>query len=113
MLWVGLAYLLLSMGTAHAVTVGVVIARGMSYIPGNLDLAGNQMTARVPRGSDVLFTNLDQFSDHSMTSDGGWFDSGPTRFREQVTLPTSALAPGSYGFFCLIHGNMIGTLVVV
>ena len=48
---------------------------------------------------------------HTVTADNGSFDSGRIGPNGTATIVAPA-APGSYRFTCLIHPQMVGTLVV-
>ena len=48
---------------------------------------------------------------HTVTADNGAFDSGRIGPNGTATIVAPA-APGSYRFTCLIHPQMVGTLVV-
>ena len=67
----------------------------------------------VPSGSPVTFTNLDVALHDFDSSTGAWSDrpliglGESDRIDEIATLPS-----GQYEFFCSIHRNMVGTLVV-
>jgi plastocyanin len=66
--------------------------------------------ATVRPGASVTVTNRDGVS-HTVTADANAFNTGPLKAGASVTLraPTK---PGTYMFFCAIHPNMKGTLVV-
>jgi plastocyanin len=67
-------------------------------------------SATVRPGATVTVTNRDGVS-HTVTADANAFNTGPLKAGASVTLraPTK---PGTYTFFCAIHPNMTGTLVV-
>ena len=66
--------------------------------------------ATVRPGATVTVTNRDGVS-HTVTADANAFNTGPLKAGASVTLraPTK---PGTYTFFCAIHPDMKGTLVV-
>ena len=66
--------------------------------------------ATVKAGATVNVTNRDGVS-HTVTADANAFNTGPLKAGASVTLraPTK---PGIYTFFCAIHPDMKGTLVV-
>jgi plastocyanin len=66
--------------------------------------------ATVKPGATVTVTNRDGVS-HTVTADANAFNTGPLKAGAAVTLraPTK---PGTYTFFCAIHPDMKGTLVV-
>ena len=67
--------------------------------------------ALVTPGVVVTFKNLDD-APHSMTSDKpGLFDTGSVKGGSSATF-TAPSAPGEYTFFCSIHTNIHGKLVV-
>jgi plastocyanin len=66
--------------------------------------------ATVRPGGSVVVQNRDGVA-HTVTADGGRFDSGPVRPQGSVTI-TAPTAAGSYRFTCVIHPQMSGTLVV-
>ena len=62
----------------------------------------------VSPGATVTVHNLDGLA-HTVTADGGDFDSPAPAGNSSFTAPTK---PGSYPFHCSIHPEMHGTLVV-
>lgn len=68
-------------------------------------------TIRVKKGDRVVFTNRDSIG-HTVTADGGAFDSSLILQNGTYTLDTSDLEPGSYPYHCTPHPNMRGTIVV-
>lgn len=65
----------------------------------------------VKAGEKITFTNRDG-AKHSVTStDGTSFDTGLLGKDESATF-TAPTKPGSYPFYCTLHPNMKGTLVV-
>ncbi|HEX9684019.1 MAG TPA: PQQ-binding-like beta-propeller repeat protein [Acidimicrobiales bacterium] len=67
----------------------------------------------VGQGEPVTFSNLD-IASHDVDSVDGLWDSPLIGLGESDTIDEIAtLSPGQYGFFCSLHRNMTGTLVVV
>jgi plastocyanin len=64
--------------------------------------------ASVSPGATVTVHNMDGL-EHTVTADGGDFDSPAPAGNSTFTAPTK---PGSYPFHCSIHPEMHGTLVV-
>ena len=64
--------------------------------------------ASVSPGATVTVHNMDGLA-HTVTADGGDFDSPAPAGNSTFTAPTK---PGSYPFHCSIHPEMHGTLVV-
>jgi plastocyanin len=64
--------------------------------------------ASVSPGATVTVHNMDGLA-HTVTADGGDFDSPAPAGTSSFTAPTK---PGSYPFHCSIHPEMHGTLVV-
>lgn len=65
----------------------------------------------VKKGAKIVFTNSDS-PPHTVTADGGAFDSGTIQPGGTYALDTSTLAAGTYAFHCAIHPMMHGTLIV-
>jgi len=69
----------------------------------------------VSAGSEVTFTNLDSFS-HTATAGSAAsptpeaFDSGPLRQDESFAFLFEEA--GEFAYYCTIHPNMEGTIVV-
>lgn len=89
--------------------------------PGGVALAGPLAAATqyatpavvVPRGSPVTFTNLDVSLHDFDSTTGAWSDRPLIGLGESDRIDEIASLPsGEYGFFCSIHRNMVGTLVV-
>lgn len=98
---------------AGADTGAVVIAARGQYLPGD---DRNVVPVVVSQGFDLLFENFDLFSfgGHTLTSDTpGLFDSGVVEIRRSTTISLSTVPPGTYGFYCTVHLEMHGTLVIV
>ena len=64
----------------------------------------------VPPGATVTVNNLDG-DDHTVTSTGGFFDSGVVTGGSAIAVVAPA-APGVYSFVCVIHPSMSGQLTV-
>lgn len=116
-----LAFASLAVSAAQGRTTGVVFTQGSAYLPGD-----QRDVVPVPlvhvAGGELLYTNLDPFIGHSVTSlafkPGSFtdrlFDSGVISFRQQgPVVGVAALAPGRYDFTCQIHPDMVGALDVV
>lgn len=66
-------------------------------------------TLTVTAGSTVVWTNLDQ-EPHTIASDQGLFRSGAIDTNETFSFKFDH--PGTYRYFCTIHPQMLGTIVV-
>jgi plastocyanin len=66
--------------------------------------------ATVRPGATVTVTNRDGVG-HTVTADAKAFNSGTVKAGAAVAL-RAPTAPGTYAFFCAIHPDMKGTLVV-
>jgi plastocyanin len=64
----------------------------------------------VPRGTTVRWTNMGAVP-HTVTSDTALFDSGTLQPGESFEYTFTTL--GSYGYFCSLHPEMTGTVMVV
>jgi len=102
-----------------------VISEGFRYLPG--DDAFPVPTLSVPEGGSLEYTNLERFlfpTPHSVTDARCYddpsipaceprFDSGLISSPVTVDVAgVSALDPGAYPFYCTLHPEMRGTLVV-
>ena len=66
----------------------------------------------ISQGSPVTFTNLD-VAQHDVISDDGLFSTPLISIGQSAPVAgAEALDPGDYGFYCSLHRNMTGTLVV-
>ena len=66
----------------------------------------------ISQGSSATFTNLD-VAQHDVISDDGLFTTPLISLGESTPVTgVETLSPGSYGFYCSLHRNMTGTLVV-
>jgi plastocyanin len=100
-----------SMGSAGSATVFAG--------PGAAQLGYLTTSVMVPAGGSLTFTNYDILQ-HDVTSDERAPDGGPLFSTPLIGTGQSATAEGldrlqpghSYGFFCSLHANMRGTLVV-
>jgi plastocyanin len=66
--------------------------------------------ATVKPGATITVTNRDGVS-HTVTADAKAFNTGAVKAGASVAL-RAPTAPGTYTFFCAIHPDMKGTLVV-
>lgn len=66
-------------------------------------------TITVKKGATVTWTNLDS-AEHTATSDDGLFDSGLLAKGESWSFTFEEV--GSYGYYCIPHPFMTGTVVV-
>ena len=63
----------------------------------------------VATGTTVTFANQDS-APHTATSTSGAFDTG--RLSRGSTAALTFSAPGTYDYFCAVHPNMKGRIVV-
>lgn len=73
------------------------------YMPGDITVAA---------GTEVIWTNSDEF-EHTVTADDASltaFDSGS--FGQGATFSQTFDEPGEYPYFCGIHNQMTGTVIV-
>lgn len=117
--------LALAAGTAsHATTTSSVVTVGNEYLPGDSQYGAEMglgptagLTITHIRGNQLQFTNAD-LAPHSLTST--LLVSGSPRFNSGLKAPggtgdvagITTLPNGIYGFKCLAHAFMKGTLVV-
>jgi plastocyanin len=80
-------------------TIHVAI-RNYSFVPA---------LVTVNPGDTVVFTNEDPVT-HTATASGGAFDTGFLELNQ--THAVTLIQPGQYGYFCLPHPGMKGTIVV-
>lgn len=101
----------LVVGTALAVALaaaGAALAADVATVQiRNFEFSGQQV--RVAVGGSVMWTNLGP-SSHTVTADGGAFDSG-------VLAPTGTFTftftrEGVYDYHCAIHSTMKGQVLV-
>lgn len=85
-------------------------------VPGSF-MAGYATTAvEITKGSQLTFVNGDlPLVPHTVTSDVAGKFQTPSIGGGQTAAVTGAasLAKGSYGFYCVVHPSMKGTLTVV
>src|SRR5688572_17503867 len=75
-----------------------------------VSIAGNAFDpaiANINVGETVCWTNNDPVG-HTVTSNSGLFDSGVLAPGEQFRFTFTS--QGSYGYFCGLHPNMLGTV---
>jgi plastocyanin len=75
------------------------------------NFAFSPKTLTVKRGDAVVFKNSDSVT-HTVTADGGVFDSSQIQPGGSFTLDTATLAAGSYTYHCAPHPTMTATLIV-
>lgn len=75
------------------------------------NFAYNPSTVTVKQGSEITFTNNDSVT-HTVTANDGAFDSGNIAAGDMYTLDTSDMEPGEYAYYCTLHPNMTGTIVI-
>jgi plastocyanin len=69
-------------------------------------------TVTIQRGQSLSFTNLD-VPQHDVRADDGSFGSELISTGQSAPVAgVEKLVPGSYSFYCSLHRNMTGTLVV-
>jgi plastocyanin len=103
----GLVVILVSM--AALASGGIVAVRAAQA---SVQIAGfsfNPSTVTVQVGDTVTWTNMDG-AQHTVTADGGAFDSGPLSTGQQFSF--TATTAGTFAYHCAIHPNMRATLVV-
>ena len=76
-----------------------------------VDFAFAPSNLTVKKGDKIVFTNNDSVT-HTVTADGGAWDSGNLANGKSYTLDTTKLAVGTYAYHCTLHPSMKGTLVV-
>jgi plastocyanin len=87
---------------------------GVPIVAGPLAFTAGYVTrtAVVLQGQVVKFTNLD-LAVHDVRSYSGLFSSSLVSLGKSTPVNgVSSLLPGKYGFFCSIHPNMQGNLIV-
>ncbi len=67
-------------------------------------------TLTVKAGTEVVWTNADEFDHWVLADDKTSFDSN--RLAQGATYAHTFATPGSYPYFCNIHNQMKGTIVV-
>jgi polyvinyl alcohol dehydrogenase (cytochrome) len=80
--------------------------------PGSFAATYYTPVAVLPRGSTLQFLNAD-IPLHDVISNDGLFGSPLIGLGQTTAVAgTEQLAPGQYGYFCSLHRNMTGTLIV-
>jgi plastocyanin len=74
-----------------------------------VDFAFDASSITVEVGSTVTWTNAGDAT-HTVTSDDGSFDSGDLASGETFSFTFDE--PGTYTYFCAIHPDMVGEIVV-
>jgi plastocyanin len=69
----------------------------------------NPVSLAVPIGSVVTWRNKENVK-HTVSSTTNAFDSG--ELMKEETFTYTFTSPGSYGYYCKLHSNMKGTIVV-
>jgi plastocyanin len=87
-------------GGASLPTTGSVAIAGNAFTPATITVAV---------GGTITWTNNDAVP-HTVTADDDSFDSGI--MRKGVTWSKTFSAPGTYTYFCTLHPEMRGTVVV-
>jgi plastocyanin len=94
---------------------GVSQAAPQQFVAGPLAaFYGKYVTATVVmfQGATGVFRNFD-VAPHDVTSNAGLFGSATVGLAKTTPIfGLETLSPGKYGFFCRIHPNMKGTLIV-
>jgi len=86
---------------AHVASAYHVDIRNFHFLPARLT---------VPAGAQVTWTNRDE-EPHIVVSAGGQFPSSPGLDTGDSYHATFS-KPGTYAYFCSIHPQMVGTIVV-
>jgi plastocyanin len=103
---------------AHPSPARAAVTTGPAVVAANF--AYNPADPSVPAGAPLLFANGDAAAPHTLTSVARGrnglplFDTGTPISAGQVAVVTgaSALAPGTYPFYCKVHTEMRGVLTV-
>ena len=104
---------------AGALTLGVVPAWAASQSATISNFAYHPDPITVAVGTSVTWTNDDQ-APHSVTADGGAFDSSPTCspsattgcIQPNRTFTFTFSQPGTFAYHCRVHSFMHGTVTV-
>lgn len=80
------------------------------YRVGIRDFHFQPMQLVVPAGATVTWTNHDE-EPHVVTSTGGQFKSSPALDTDD-RYSAVFIKPGTYAYYCSIHPQMTGTIVV-
>ena len=75
-----------------------------------VNFAFNPGTVTVPVGTTVKWTNEASTTSHTITSDGGDWDSG--KLKNGQSFSHTFTQTGSFSYHCSIHTSMKGTIVV-
>jgi plastocyanin len=62
-------------------------------------------------GETITVENLDG-TEHTLTSADGLFDTGVINAEDGTATFVAPSEPGTYEFFCSIHPEMIGTMII-
>lgn len=90
-----------------------LVVPDVSAAPGAVRIAGfafDPGATQVEPGTEVVWTNDDPTA-HTVTADGGTFDSGP--IDPGLPFTTRLDEVGTYTYFCAIHPTMKGTIDVI
>src|SRR5262245_10912220 len=95
------------------VRAGAPLVRGDTTADPNAvsisNFAFDPAETEVPAGSEVTWTNRDR-TQHTVTAGDGSFDSGPLEPGDTFSVRVNGNGPVTYA--CVIHPEMIGTIVV-
>lgn len=110
----GVVAFLLAYRPTEAVTASVQVTgpRGKTEFQGTeVDkFTFSPSNVTVTAGTRVVWTNVDPSNQHTVTSDGGLFDSGILAPGESFTFTFTA--PGTYSYHCSIHPWTVGAIEV-
>jgi plastocyanin len=81
----------------------------VSHPGGNPDALYVPNPIRIRVGQTITWTNHDNEA-HDVTAESGVFNSGPIAFH--ASFRWRALSPGRYAYFCTLHPEMHGVIVV-
>ena len=84
--------------------------RGATHSVEIVDFAFAPATLTITAGDTVTWTNADAI-EHTATSTGGAFDSGP--LAQGASYSMTFTTPGTYDYLCTPHPTMTGRIVVV
>lgn len=74
-----------------------------------LNMAYNPVSITVPANTNVTWTNNDD-SPHTVTSNTGLFTSG--MLNKGMTFSYKFTSAGIFQYYCTLHPNMTGTIIV-
>jgi len=107
---------------AHAATDHPHVIVGFTYVTGDTlcKVVGPGcgtdavLADTVAQGDTLTFTNLDPVQHSVVSSIDGLFDTETLSTGESGVINTASLAPGTYSYYCGIHGKAImsGTIIV-